>query len=721
MFNFKSFISEETENVKPTKLGHLTHLHRMLFNFPKGEAQNDAERTTGGHSGAATSEKLLNHLHDYLRGAKTPSSFSVGEKMEGAPSFLIRNQGGVTSVGYKGAAGKEDRLASTHEDIDRLYGHAPGLADKLHRIMDHGGKILPDSPTVYQGDYMGDGGSEFTQPNTVGYHFGKDTPEGIKAKRAKVLLSLHTKYGKYGAEPIDNKTRATFLDHPDVHHMDPTVRVNPANYTPEEQSQYAMHMASARKEYSKMKPEAEDFFRRHGDNIESYINRTIREGSAPSVQGFVSHLTDKSNKKLESLKSEKGRTTEANRHSQAVGDVMDNQHHLTSGLNFAQHLQNAQEVLRKVAAKNTPHATSINGVASEGEGLVASFKNKDGTTTSAKIANPDFTSTNLRGGGNISKAQKISEETEEAPVTRSVWYGRGQGWHGGHVAGAMSAINDGNQHGGGHNIILTHTHDKNNPLTPEQKTYYATKGLPQGAKVSTTSPEAPSLLQQAALLHKQGVTRLRLFAGSDRVNQYQDLMNRYNGVFNDKGEGYHFKHGIEVIPVGDERTQGDADSMASYSGSALRKAAAADDKDSFDKMASPHLSPEDKDQMRNDIKAGLQKFAKKPKVVKEEAYVPNEGNAATVADLSARGAPQESGPLKKKKLKENTTGSVGGLGFNTGNPAAGETSVQQYQDTNGTLAKDDENGNLIKNHNNLHAPLGFKAFDPSKDLTKGKK
>ena len=693
MFNFKNFLREETESVKPTKLGHLTHLHRMLFNFPKGEAQNDAERSTGGHSGVAMSEKLLNHLHDYLRGAKTPAGFSVGEKMEGAPSFLIRKHNGVTSVGYKGAAGKEDKMASTHEDIDRLYGHAPGLADKLHRVMEHGGKMLPDSSTIYQGDYMGDGGGYDHQQNTVAYHFDKNTPEGMKAKRAKVLLSLHTMYGPHGAQPIDNKTRATFQDHPDVYHMDPTVRVNPANYTPEEQSQFAMHMANARKEYSRMKPEAEDFFRRHGDKIESYINHTVREGLEPSPEGFVQHLTDKSNRRLADPKlGAKARANESNRHTQNVSDIMDNQRHLVGGFKLMQHLQNAQEVLRRVAAKNTPHATSINGEASEGEGLVASMKNRDGTTTSAKIANPKFTELNLRGGGNISKAQqKITEAAEEQPVTqrrvtKSVWYGRGQGIHPGHVAGAEAAMDDGEKHGGGHVIILTHSHDKNNPLTPEQKLHYAKKGLPPGANIRMTSPQAPSLLQQAALLNKEGVTHMRLFAGSDRVKQYQDLLNRYNGVFNEKGEGFHFPHGIEVIPVGKDRTGGDGDSMESFSGSRLRNAAVTGQRDQFHQMASPYLSPEDKDRMMSDIAAGTAKFAKKP-----------------------------------KPLKENTTSSVGGLGFNTGNPAADAAAIQQYIDTNGALAKDDENGNLLKKHNEMHAPLGFKEFDPKKDLAKGKK
>ena len=98
MLNFKNFITEAEETVKPTKLGHLTHAHRMMFVFPKqGKDENgnpiplsDEEKSMGGHSGIGTTDEHLNYLHDYLRGAKLPASVNVGEKMEGAPSFLIR-------------------------------------------------------------------------------------------------------------------------------------------------------------------------------------------------------------------------------------------------------------------------------------------------------------------------------------------------------------------------------------------------------------------------------------------------------------------------------------------------------------------------------------------------------------------------------------------------------------------------------------------------------
>lgn len=89
------------------------------------------------------------------------------------------------------------------------------------------------------------------------------------------------------------------------------------------------------------------------------------------------------------------------------------------------------------------------------------------------------------------------------------------------------------------------------------------------------------------------------------------------------------------------------------------------------------------------------------------------------------GAPKPKAKASRKLQEETTAGDVAGLGFNTGNPAAGENNMSQYKDSNGVLEQDDENGNLIKTHNDMHAPIGFKQFDIVKDFkriiaTKGK-
>lgn len=667
MLNFKNFITEAEETVKPTKLGHLTHAHRMMFVFPKqGKDENgnpiplsDEEKSMGGHSGIGTTDEHLNYLHDYLRGAKLPASVNVGEKMEGAPSFLIRKNGGVTSVGYKGAAGKEDKLASSHEDIDRLYGHAPGLADKMHRLLDHGGKMLPDSSKIYQGDYMGDdselqseGSHHTTQPNSIKYHFGKDTPEGMKAKRAKVMFSLHTQYGPNGAEPIDKKTRESFGDHPDVYHMDPTVNVNPQNYTPAEQAEYSSHMAAAKKEYSKMKPESDDFFRQHGADIESHINNSIRQGVEPSVEGFVQHLNNKSAKKIEKLKSQKARDAESQRHSDAISNVMENQHHLVGGLKLAQHFQNAQEVLRKVAAKNSPYATSVEGTPTEGEGLVVSKKNKDGTTTMSKVVNPFFTQRNLQGAGRISQVQQAPQQVQEetaAPAGKAAWVmpGRFQPVQQGHVAGAMASQKAAEAAGASFHVLATHTHNRDNPLTPEQKMEHLRTAMP-GVDIRQTSSDSPSILHHASKLHREGITDLTVVGGPEREQGHLDLLRKYNGV-----EGPHDYYNFNSINSGSTgaREAGAAGAVGA-SGTDMKKHAENNDFGSFSAMASPNQTPEQKKKMFDDVRAGQAKFpAKKVRALKEDTVpVPNPGNAPSVAELSASGT-SESGP-KRIKFKE---------------------------------------------------------------------
>jgi hypothetical protein len=76
--------------------------------------------------------------------------------------------------------------------------------------------------------------------------------------------------------------------------------------------------------------------------------------------------------------------------------------------------------------------------------------------------------------------------------------------------------------------------------------------------------------------------------------------------------------------------------------------------------------------------------------------------------------PKPAGNAKpKKKLKEDTsTGSVGGLGFNTGNPASDDVNTLSYVGIN-SLESDKENGKLVKmirsQHLNHHSGL-FKTL-----------
>ena len=70
---------------------------------------------------------------------------------------------------------------------------------------------------------------------------------------------------------------------------------------------------------------------------------------------------------------------------------------------------------------------------------------------------------------------------------------------------------------------------------------------------------------------------------------------------------------------------------------------------------------------------------------------------------------------KKKSLKETTTSSIGGLGFNTGNPAADENEVVKYATTN--VKNSDQIGQALSkqlndSQNKLSKVIGFKQFQP---------
>lgn len=706
MKKFKDLILEEETAQKETKLNHLPHLHRLANVFPKGE-DTDEEKSYGGHRGVETSDDFLNKLHDFMRGKKVPNNYTFSEKQEGAPSFLARRYGGATSVAYKGAAGKPDKMLSSHEDIDRAYGHAPGLADKMHRLLDHVGKILPDSQKIFQGDYMGDedsvqqeGEQKTSQPNSIKYHFPSDTNLG------KIMVSLHTMYDRGGAKPIDRKTRGEFSQHPDVYHIDPTINVNPANYTPEEQGQFANHMENARKAYSKIKPEDEEFLRRHGDMIENFVNRSVREGIEPSHDNFVAHMNEKSAKKIAGLKSDKGRAAESLKHSDKIKDIVENKRVFDSSIELMKHQQAAGEVLRKVAAKNTPHMTSINGEATEGEGVVLARKNSDGTTTMAKQVNPEFTKFNLQAGGNMAKAKEEAKQklnnsynltgrllelyagssnfkplhnsfrksvhieprkgSEQIPVRSSVAASRNQHqqhaartrnvvavreeaaakpivmasvrmnpFHQGHGELVNAVTSEAKRIGGDHKIILSHSQDATkNPLTVEQKLKHAKRAFP-GTNFEASTPEHPTLLQHLSKAYAAGHREVTIVSGSDR-DAFHDLAKKYNGVESKHGY-YNMK--INFKQAGEERDEGGS-GVASYSASKMRSAAASNDRKTFHAMAPSGMSTKHKDEMMSDVKKGM-------------------------------------------NLKEDiSVSSSRGLGYVTGNPAAGSDQLSSYFDSN---------------------------------------
>jgi len=121
-------------------------------------------------------------------------------KIDGCPAIVwgTNPENGKFFVGTKSVFNKVKKMiCHSHEEIDILYDDKKSLAKKLHACFD----ALPRTDKIYQGDFIGYGGDDLYQPNTIGYLF----PDKITHK---VIIAPHTEY--YQDEYCKNSLLDTF-------------------------------------------------------------------------------------------------------------------------------------------------------------------------------------------------------------------------------------------------------------------------------------------------------------------------------------------------------------------------------------------------------------------------------------------------------------------------------------------------------------------------------
>jgi len=156
------------------------------------------------------------------------------------------------------------------------------------------------------------------------------------------------------------------------------------------------------------------------------------------------------------------------------------------------------------------------------------------------------------------------------------------------------------QVGGSHHVVLSHSQDKNkNPLSPTDKLKHAKKAFPR-ANLSTSDKENPNYLKQAAKLHKKGVSHLHVVAGSDRVSEFKNTLDRYNGTHSKAL--YNFKK-ITIHSSGDRDP--DSQTTSGMSGTKMRGHAVKGDYKSFKSGAPSKMSDSHVKHMYNDTRKGM--------------------------------------------------------------------------------------------------------------------
>jgi len=133
--------------------------------------------------------------------------------------------------------------------------------------------------------------------------------------------------------------------------------------------------------------------------------------------------------------------------------------------------------------------------------------------------------------------------------------------------------------GGSYRIYASKSQDpKKNPLTFKEKVKFMRKMFPKHARNIMADADVRTVIDIAVKLYDQGYTKVSMVAGSDRVDEFEKLLNKYNGQKARHGF-YNFEGGIKVISAGERDP--DAEGVSGMSASKLRAFVAAGDLQGF--------------------------------------------------------------------------------------------------------------------------------------------
>ena len=151
-------------------------------------------------------------------------------------------------------------------------------------------------------------------------------------------------------------------------------------------------------------------------------------------------------------------------------------------------------------------------------------------------------------------------------------------------------------------IYLTQSEDKNkNPIPFVQKVKFARKGFPQYARQIMLNKKLKTIFDAMTSFYDEGFRRVVIVAGSDRVNEYDITLNKYNGVRGRHGF-YNFEK-ITVMNAGNRDPE--SKGVEGVSGTKLRGYAESGNFTKFVQYMPKKLSNSDVKKVFNAVRKGL--------------------------------------------------------------------------------------------------------------------
>jgi hypothetical protein len=171
-------------------------------------------------------------------------------------------------------------------------------------------------------------------------------------------------------------------------------------------------------------------------------------------------------------------------------------------------------------------------------------------------------------------------------------------------------------------VFVSQSQDKNkNPLPYTIKLKHIRKMFNKHARNIILNKKINTVMDALVNLYDQGYKNVSMIVGSDRIAQFETLLNKYNGVKSSHGF-YNFET-IKIISAGAR----DPDSDGAEGASATKQRAAAKDNDftTFSQGLPQKFSNRDAKSLFNDVRAGMG--------LKEEAIQTNKLEFEPISDI----------------------------------------------------------------------------------------
>lgn len=125
---------------------------------------------------------------------------------------------------------------------------------------------------------------------------------------------------------------------------------------------------------------------------------------------------------------------------------------------------------------------------------------------------------------------------------------------------------------GAYRIYASQSHDaKKNPVSYTDKIKFMRKMFPRHARNIISDVKIKTAFDALDSLYEQGYRQVTFVVGSDRVDEFERTLNKYNGEKRSSGGFYNFEGGVQVVSAGERDP--DAEDVSGMSASKMRAAA----------------------------------------------------------------------------------------------------------------------------------------------------